>query len=338
MTLDPDLPLDDDELAVAAVVDGDATADQRRRVARDPALVARARASEAVREALRAPVDGPGEDVFAALRARAVATVDDPVEEAPATVVVVPAPDPAAESTAPSPTVADELASRRARRIRRLPPLPAVAAVVMILLLGGIALLVTDDATSNERRADTASSADDSGGDSGASGGGSESADNADATADSPGVAFREDLLARASSSYVDEATLLDALRTVDPGTLDLTASPIAADGGAEMSTTTVPAPGDDDQPTSAPESTVVPAGADGRSLAEDEDVVRCDTVLRSAEPDVGPATAAVFVAVDGIPVLVLSNPVEASDDGPATIRLTVLNAVDCSPRGAVQR
>ena len=60
--------------------------------------------------------------------------------------------------------------------------------------------------------------------------------------------------------------------------------------------------------------------------------------MLRAAEPDLEPATAAVLVDVAGVPVLVLSNPVEVSDEAPSGIRLTVLNALDCSPRAAVVR
>jgi hypothetical protein len=56
--------------------------------------------------------------------------------------------------------------------------------------------------------------------------------------------------------------------------------------------------------------------------------------VQRSAEPDLEPVVAAVLVDVAGTPVLILSNPVEATDQAPAGIRLTALNAIDCSPRG----
>jgi hypothetical protein len=84
--------------------------------------------------------------------------------------------------------------------------------------------------------------------------------------------------------------------------------------------------------------STAANQAAVARALASDPAVTRCDDVQRSVESELEPATAAALVEVDGVPVLVLSNPVEVSDDAPSGIRLTVLNALDCSPRGAVLR
>lgn len=342
-----DGPLDTDELAVLAVLDGDATAEQRRRVARDPELVGRLRAAEAAVAAVRERLDGPGDDVLDALRARAVAAWDD---EAPSDDHddlepddgSSPDPDRTSDDDAqadapPVRPATDELAARRARRpARRLPPLPAVAAVVILLVVVGIGLLVSGNQSSEDAASDAAATADAESG--GGADGGSESAEDATAGAASegPADAARAALLARATASYTDDESLFTDLRQVDPTTLDLATADEAAPTTAPPSTTTAPPAGDSDDATTT--TAAAGPGADGRVLAEDGDVVRCDTVMRSAEPDLEPATAAVFVSVDGVPVVILSNPVPATDDGPATTRLTALNALDCSPRGAVQR
>ena len=54
----------DDELAVHAVLDGEATATQRRRVAGDPSLRARVTEMKAVVDQVAAPPQAPGDDVF----------------------------------------------------------------------------------------------------------------------------------------------------------------------------------------------------------------------------------------------------------------------------------
>ncbi len=329
----PDLPLDGpldaDDLAVAAVLDGDATAEQRRRVARAPELVGRLRAAEAAVAAVRGPLDGPGEDVFAALRARAVAALDEPARPSSTSEGDDdPTPTPAADDPGPvtEPAGGDDLATRRARRARRLPPLPAVAAVVILLVVVGIGLLVSDDRSSEDTASEATASAD----------AGGSAADDASAAAEGgrPADEPLAALLARTTASFTDDDTLFEALRQVDPTTLDLAA---AADGAAPS--TAAPPPGDGRTATTTTgAATTAGSGADGRVLAEDDDVLRCDSVMRSAEPELEPATAAVFVSVGGTPVVILSNAVPASEDGPATTRLTALNALDCSPRGAVQR
>lgn len=339
-----DEPLDDDTLAVHAVVDDEATPEQRRRVARDPALVAQVASLRAVVEAVAAPIDAPGEDVLAAIRARAIDTAlaDDPVDEPPAP---SPGPPPA---TAPAPaepyaaTPVRDLSRARARRARRLPPLPAVAAVVILLVLVGVSLLASGG-SDDEDQADSGSSALTASGDD-ASGGGSDGGGDTEGAASetSPSGEFQRELLADAVARYDDEQALLDELRRTDPEDLSLAGQVTT---GAEdsppstaASTTTTPETNGESSETTTSVPDVELGGRDAEAYAATPNVQRCDSVLRSAERDLGPVVAAVVVDLDGIPVLVLSNPIEATDDAPAGLRLTVLNAVDCAPRAAVVR
>lgn len=148
---------------------------------------------------------------------------------------------------------------------------------------------------------------------------------------DRPADRVRDELLQRATASYATQAALEADLRQVDVDTFALSGSAAPEtgqeDGSGEASTTTSP-------PTTAP----VTGQSSAFAFAADPVATRCDTVLRSAEPELEPAIAAVLIEVDGEPVLVLSNPTEVTDQAPAGIRLTVLNAVDCSPRSAVLR
>ncbi|HEX7132142.1 MAG TPA: hypothetical protein VF228_06170, partial [Iamia sp.] len=258
-----DGPLDDDTLAVHAVVDDEATAEQRRRVARDPELVAEVAELRATVAAVAAPVDPPSADVLADIRRRAL----DALDEA--------APDPEAEASeeavSPPPAPVRDLGAARARRTRSLPPLSAVAAVVVLLVLVGVGLLVAGTEGGSEDSADAGSSetlseASGSGGDA------TESADDADgaltaggeledgAANDSGGRPSDEtvdELLARSTASYDDEEDLLDELRRTDPDGLDL-AGPTSASASTTApppTTTTTPGTG-----TGQTDSTIPPA------------------------------------------------------------------------------
>lgn len=336
-----DGPLDDDTLAVSAVVDDEATPEQRRRVARDPELVARVGALREAVAAVAAPVEPPPADVLAALRARALDAVDEAEAEAEAE-----------EASTPPPAPVRDLGAARARKARRLPPLPAVAAVVVLLVVVGVGLLVAGTSGKDEDIATTSadaggSAAEESGGDSGGEGGGGDDAESATAGESEldeefstrPADEVRDELLDQATASYASEEDLERELRRVDPEGLGLAGAPATSteDGDGEpATTTTTPAP------TTTPESSGAGAtdaqARQARAFAADPIATRCDDVLRSAEPELEPAVAAVLVDVAGVPVLVLTNPVEVSDQAPSGLRLTVLNAVDCSPRAAVLR
>ncbi|QYG95298.1 hypothetical protein HC251_24605 [Iamia sp. SCSIO 61187] len=321
---DPQLddgPFDDDTLAVHAVVDGEATAEQRRRVARDPALVAQVAALRVVVDAVAEPVAPPPDDVLAAIRARALDAAGPAAADEALPAEPLPAP------AAPRPPA--DLGAARARKARRLPPLPAVAAVVVLLVLVGVTLLVTAtgdgdgdtgdlsaaDATIGDEESSTAGR-DEADAAEGGAGGGEASAEDAPSTTAAAGAAT-DALLALATASFPSMADLEAAVRTVDPETLRF-----PADGTA--GSTTAPSPADDDLAAQA--------------FASNPAATRCDTVLRAGEPDLEPAVAATIVDLAGTPVLVLTTPVPVSDDAPTGFRLTLLNAVDCSPRGAVLR
>lgn len=322
-----DGPLDDDTLALHAVVDDEATAEQRRRVARDPELVARVAALRNAVAAVAEPVEPPPADVLAALRQRAVAALDQPDDD------LAPADDEDLVVPPPPPPVRD-LGTARARRRRQLPPLPAVAAVVVLLVVVGVGLLVAG--TSTDDSGDRASSGLAADSDDAAEGGAeATTAGGPDAMSaeDRPADALRDELLARSTARYGSQEDLEADLRRVDVDTLALAGSvPAPTDdaSGEAASTTTAP-------PTTSGGSTEG-AGTNASAFASDPVATRCDSVLRAAEPDLDPAVAATLVEVDGVPVLILSNPTEVSDQAPSGLRLTVLNAVDCSPRSAVLR
>lgn len=344
-TLD-DGPLDDDTVAVNAVVDDEATAEQRRRVARDPELVARVADLRAAVAAVAAPVEPPGPDVLAALRARALDALDETDGEdgadEPDDLVVEPRP----ASDPPAPV--RDLGAARARRSRSLPPLPAVAAVVVLLVLVGVGLIVAGSGGKGDTAADGGGA---SGGAEATAGETASAGDDAAADAqqeleeefsERPADEVRDDLLARATARYATDAELVDELEGVDVQTYSLAGT-----------TADAPTTSDDDEPdatTSPPSTTTSPPSTAGsgpesasaaraaRAFAADPVATRCDSVLRSAEPDLDPAIAAVLVEVDGVPVLVLSNPTDPTTRAPEGIRLTALNAVDCSPRAAVVR
>ncbi len=337
-----DAPLDDDTLAVNAVVDDEATPEQRRRVARDPELVAQVTALRAAAAAVAAPVDPPAADVLAALRQRALDALDEPADE---TAEPEPVADDEPEAPAPPPAYpVRDLATARARRTRSLPPLPAVAAVIILLVVVGVGLIVAGSGGKGDSAADgggdaSATAADDSGGGGGDEGGEAaeedlqeqfgESSENPAASGDGsqldgPSAARVEELLARSTATYATDAQLLAELREIDPEVLALRGS--EGSTGEAPSTTGVPGPDDEDESQMS------------AALAADPAIQRCDDVLRAGEPELGAATAAALVEIDGVPVMVLSTPVEPTDRAPLGVRVTVLNALDCSPRGGVAR
>ncbi len=332
-TFDDRSPLDPDELAVHAVLDAEADADQRRRVARQPALIARVGALRSVADTIATDVPPAADDVLARLRARALEAGSSGADDGDQTAADA-APDLDARDLPPSP--ADDLSLHRARRRRRgLPPLPAVAAVVLLLVLFGGALILTD--RGSDDAAQTAADAGDSAevADDGGSG-------ESSAAGDGDGVdleAAQAELRAEASASFSDDDALLASLRTVDPETLDDLATASDAPLASADAAPTTTAPRDD-----AVESGDVPdhtraAPSAGSLSVTDPTVLRCDTVLRSTDENIGAAQAAAIVLVDGDPVLVLSNPVAASADAEASTRLTIFDPISCVPGPeAVQR
>lgn len=127
----------DDEI-VSAVLDGEATADERARVEADPAARGRRAELADIRRQVAASVPVPGEARERALAA-ALAEFD---QQRPADPVVAIAAGPVgsvAESEAgvdPLPAASDELAARRARRSARTARYLAAAAAVVVVLVG----------------------------------------------------------------------------------------------------------------------------------------------------------------------------------------------------------
>lgn len=311
---DPDAaPLDADELAVHAVLDDEATPDERRRVARDPRLRARLEEVRAAAAAVAAPPPAAEADL-ARIRATAVAALgtdpaagdDEPGtgDEGAGTGDGGGGPD----QTAGDPTVVP----LTARRPRRLPPLPAVAAVVLVLLVVGVGLIATGRGGDGDASADGGQTA----AESQAGGADEESADDAAGSgAASPEAGTAPDTpLPEGTRTFASDEDLRVVLQDVDPTSLDALAPPPAGDSGEAG------------------------AGDAAASAAETEDGARCGKVLRASDSAIGPVQAAALVEVDGTPLLVLSTPVAATAEAPASTRLTVLEAASCVPRFAVQR
>lgn len=332
----PDAP-DADTLAVHAVLDGEAGADERRRVASDPALLARLAEARAARDAVATAPPPPGDDVLAAVRTRALDAAFGTDRGTDATALTATgegdAPDDPHEDDAASVTsIAEARTEREARARRRLPPLPAVAAVVILLVLVGVGLLVTDDGGGEQTAADSAAettdeterSADAEGaGDAEAeadadeheagaaagegadgSGGAAQEAEPRDET--SPDVAaVVDDLLALATAAYPGPDDLLVELRTVDTATLAL---PVEGSAAGR------------------------PLDGDGVG-PDDAQVARCD-VINSNQEGLEPATAATVVSIDQTPVVVTAN----HDPSTGGTRLTVMELPSCIPLGGVAR
>lgn len=336
---DPDTPLDADryptsgEVAVNAILDGEATAEQRRRVARDPQLVALLAEMQTVTDAVAAVPSSPPASTFDRVRATAL---DAPAltghkhdladEDAHA--------DPGFPSIGDDPTSRDDdgrdevvaLERRRAPRSRSLPPLPAVAAVVVLLLALGVGLIVNGQGERDEET--TAASAQDSPDE--ATRGDVDSADGgAEAEADDAPVPGGSSAASEVSATFPDDAALRMALEQTDPATLDL-APPDVSGEEAEPEATEP-----DDR--GASEDSARPTD-EGRALAASPEAARCSAALEASEPTIAPAVAAALVTVDGQERLVLTNPVAAREGTPAAIQITVFEAGSCVPLFAVQR
>lgn len=311
-----DGPLDVGELAVHAVLDDEATPEQRRLVAGDPAL--RARLEELRAVALRTAAtddDTVSDDELSAIRARALAAldqVDDPDED--------PEEDPGDEpeegrgDPGPPSPVAPLRRPRRPITSRRLPPLPAVAAIVVVLMAVGLGLILTADdeaqqtATEAASRGDEAADASSEGDDAVIESGerppaaptttspGAFSADSPEAAGG--GATADESLL-----EFADEEQLRQTLVSIDPRTLEAPGAP--------------------------------PAPTANRTLDEGG---RCSQVLEASDPAIETAQAVRRVLLADDEVLILSNPVAATATEPANIRLTVVEPVGCIPLLAVQR
>ncbi len=303
MTTDPppDEDLDADDEAVLAVLDDTATADQRRRVARDPVLRSRLAAQRAAAEAVAAPVAPLSDTTSHRLRIAALAALDAPVDEGDAA-----APG---EDADDSPVVVPLPPRRPARK---LPPLPAVAAVVLLLIGVGLALILSDrsggDLTAERSTADAAAEeqARDLGEDA-ATGGLPASEPDATHSDDGAEAAPNADASSAAElPRYPDEAALREALEDIDPLTLQ--------------------------SPTN---STAGNALEQERSL---EQAAFCDEGLQAVLPELGPTQASLLVLVDDREVLVISNPVAATAQTSASTRLTALDARSCTPLFGVQR
>lgn len=376
MTLPPhhDPPSDDEDLnpaeaAVHAVLDDEADAEQRRRVARDPLLTARLSELRAVADQVATPPAAPPAATFDRLRALALehlaaetassAAALPPSGGAaptgasgaggapsppPGGVVTLPPP---ADGTGPTDRVASDgglapvrpLAPRRARRAtaRRLPPLPAVAAIVIVLMAIGVSLLVGGRDQDEDLTAARGSTATEGGGL--AQQGDVVEEESLDREADS-------DLSAEDSGSAATGGDPRPADEEVDgaaPQTTVGSSAPAFADEAALRDALARADPaslvleGSEGGSRRAGEVAPDPAAA-ARALSAGPEAQRCSAVLQASDPAIGPTTAAATVSVDGEELLVLTNEVMATAEEPSATQLTVFDPVGCVPRLAVRR
>lgn len=338
---DPENPLDGDreltggEVAVHAVLDGEATAEQRRRVARDPHLVALLAELRAVADAVATVPPALPAATFDRIRTAAL--------DAPARTGRDGGPllDEAAPPEAGPPPIDDDATSRGGgdgregvvalaprRKRRSLPPLPAVAAVVVLLLAVGVGLIVSGQGDRAEQT--TAASRDDAAddgtrGDADSGGSGSES--GAEDAPESGALSAPGEV----SATFPDDATLRMALEQTDPATLDLASPDVSGEAAGPESAATEP----DDR--GASEDSARPSD-EGRALAAGPEATRCSAALEASKPSIAPAVAAALVAVDGQQRLVLTNPVSAREGTPAATQITVFESESCVPLFAVRR
>ncbi len=300
--------LDPDELAVHAVIDDEATAEERRRVARDPRLRARLEELRATAAAVSMTPDPPADGALDRIRTAALAaldedheaSLDDALDEPGAPPPSVPDADPEEDDEA---STVISLSPRRSRR--SLPPLPVVAAVVAVLMVVGVALIAIGrggDQSADSATAGDSAAVEESAPAPGDGGGDATSAQEDHATGAANGIPV-----------FAADDDLRIVLQDIDPITLAALRPSEASD---------------------SPEATTTAGGGQGG----DEGGARCGDVLRASDAAIGPVQAAARTEVDSVEVVVLSTPVAATESAPATTRLTVLEAESCVPRFAVQR
>lgn len=265
----------DDEL-VSAVLDGEATSEQRKRVDADPTLSARLQQFRATAEVMAQPPAGLADDQRDTLMTAALGAANP--------------------STLTAPPVA--LAARRATRARRWPPVGLVAAAVLVLVALGAALILTGR---GDHRSTSASRP------TGIGGATNESANDqageprraAEAAPPSLGTGGATPLPPAAPSlgAFSNPDGLRAALKPLDPRTLQ----PVAAQA---------PVP---DASTSATTTTASSTG--GSSAVSEAQFRRCDGVVRANEAELGPPLAFAPARVEQRTVIVISYALAASAD-----------------------
>lgn len=294
---------DPDELAVHAVLDGEATPEQRRRVAREPGLRTRLDELRAAAEAMAEAPPTPAPDVLERIRAGALASLDAEPELVRESIDDAPSASP---EVSPEAEVAPVAALPVRPPRRRLPALPAVAAIVLVLMVVGVALIATggSDADQSAEPAPTSTAAEADAPEAGADAAtGGAAAEEGDSRADAPAAEEALDL-GDPGATYPDEQALRTALEQLeDPLTLD--------------SLHPQPDPG----------------------ATEREDAAsRCGDVLRGADASIGEVQGSALVVVEDASYLVVSAPRAATRDAAASTRLFALDPVSCVPLLGVDR
>lgn len=325
-------PLPDDEI-VSAVLDGEATADERVRVEADPDLVDRrarfADNSRRVAAPVRVAPRAREQAISAALAEYDRALFDDPAD--PVAARPAPSPSPADPPVRADDLARDELAQRRAgrdRSSRSLPILAAAAAIVVVLVGVGTVLRSASQSTDTVASVALDQEADEAG----PSEVNSDGAFAGDAprptttvaggpppapsttTVPSPGPTPPTD------NAAVDRATRLDLGAVSGPGELRTALSGAidqqVADGSGTAPTT--------------------PPGAPIPSFSSaEQSFIDCGSFLRAVDPEITDVLVVATVVYQGRPGIALAFTVDqvAYPAANGSVRIYAVDPDDCSTR-----
>lgn len=304
-----DAPLPPDDEIVSAHLDGAATAEEAARVDADPALRARAAELARVAAAVAAPVEVPATVREAALAAaldafdRPLVGETTPAGPAPAPMPVVPTAGsgpgsgPGAAPDAPRAPVTDLAAARARRRGRAVPYLVAAAAAVVLVVAGlGVARRGTTST-------DTASVA-----------AAPSTTTRADSGATNQGVdSSTEKSTSGAAGSPTTTTARSGAPSTVAPSAPTAGSDPEEATGTfvGDLGTFTSPTQVRAALDRAAARSSAATGSGSGAVDAVDRvaaapDIARCDAVVRTADPEIGPLRTSGTATYQGTDALVL--------------------------------
>ncbi len=304
---DPTLPADDE--IVSAVLDGEATVDERARFDADPTADERLARFAAVARRVAAPVP-----VDPQQRERAIARALDASDLVPG----ASAPD-------HTPRPPDALAAQRARRSARIGPLLAAAAAVVVVMIGLGALLrstgPTDQLATGSVAADSST----------------------EPTAATSGGADADGNLTRPQEASPPAAADESAPTTTVVPATDAAGAPVDAAAPQAITFGEVGSPGQlrtlvldvvgdrDPLPTTAPPT--APGAPDpSRSTAGFGDA--CEATVRRTDPEVGPTVVAGTATFEGRDAVVYAFAIDRAAHPAAngSLRIYALGAQDCAP------
>lgn len=322
---DAALPPDDE--IVSAVLDGEATDDERARVEADPAARRRLAELADLRRHLAAPVAVPDDAREQALAAALAAYDQQRLGDTTGSTPGVTAATSAATSAAgldPVPSAPDELAVRRARRSGRGARALAAAAAIVVVIIG-IGALVRSTGQQTEV-ASTGVATTQEQGPPAAENGGVVADDDAGAPdpASGPTTTMTQPVPAPSTPPTTTPGDAAGA-EAFDRATIDL--GVVSSPG--ELRTLMVRTL---DEQTAAERSATTTSLADGPSLAT-AGFDSCAAVVRAADPEIGPVLAAATATYQGRPALIFAFGIDRVSHPAAngSVRIYAVAADGCS-------